>query len=131
MQLLWLSEALQVATACLAYVSALLQMHHEVSESWLSAGRGASSGVGFAIPVDQVTGLVQQALTYGKVGSSLALCCLCSLGAAAACSTKAYRCHRAAELCSWTNTPPSSEAASGQQHSCGLAAGSNLRLRLP
>ena len=37
------------------------------------AGRGASSGVGFAIPVDQVRGLVQQALTYGKVPSPLSI----------------------------------------------------------
>ena len=45
----------------------------------MSAGRGASSGVGFAIPVDQVTGLVQQALTYGKVGPSLAFILVLSL----------------------------------------------------
>lgn len=31
------------------------------------AGRGASSGVGFAIPIDQVKGLVEQILTYGRV----------------------------------------------------------------
>jgi len=28
---------------------------------------GASSGVGFAIPIDQARGLVEQILTYGKV----------------------------------------------------------------
>ncbi|KAK9820272.1 hypothetical protein WJX72_008397 [[Myrmecia] bisecta] len=31
------------------------------------SGRGASSGVGFAIPIDTVTGLVEQILTYGRV----------------------------------------------------------------
>lgn len=30
-------------------------------------GKGSSSGVGFAIPVDQVKGLVQQILQFGKV----------------------------------------------------------------
>ena len=33
----------------------------------LRAGKGSSSGVGFAIPVDQVKGLVQQILQFGKV----------------------------------------------------------------
>lgn len=31
------------------------------------AGKGASSGVGFAIPIDTVKGLVDQILTYGRV----------------------------------------------------------------
>jgi S1-C subfamily serine protease len=31
------------------------------------SGRGASSGVGFAIPIDQVNGLVEQILTYGRI----------------------------------------------------------------
>jgi hypothetical protein len=31
------------------------------------AGRGASTGVGFAIPIDTVKGLVEQILTYGRV----------------------------------------------------------------
>lgn len=31
------------------------------------AGKGASSGVGFAIPVDTVKGLVDQILQYGRV----------------------------------------------------------------
>lgn len=31
------------------------------------AGRGASSGVGFAIPIDTVTGLVEQILKFGRV----------------------------------------------------------------
>lgn len=31
------------------------------------AGKGASSGVGFAIPVDTVKGLVEQILQYGRV----------------------------------------------------------------
>ena len=31
------------------------------------AGRGASSGVGFAIPIDSVKGLVDQILRYGRV----------------------------------------------------------------
>jgi S1-C subfamily serine protease len=31
------------------------------------AGKGASSGVGFAIPIDTARGLVEQILTYGKV----------------------------------------------------------------
>lgn len=31
------------------------------------AGKGASSGVGFAIPIDQVKGLVDQILTYGRI----------------------------------------------------------------
>ena len=30
-------------------------------------GKGASSGVGFAIPIDTVRGLVEQILTYGKI----------------------------------------------------------------
>lgn len=30
-------------------------------------GRGASSGVGFAIPIDTVRGLVEQILTYGRI----------------------------------------------------------------
>lgn len=30
-------------------------------------GKGSSSGVGFAIPVDAVKGLVQQILQFGKV----------------------------------------------------------------
>lgn len=30
-------------------------------------GRGSSSGVGFAIPIDTVRGLVEQILTYGRV----------------------------------------------------------------
>jgi S1-C subfamily serine protease len=33
----------------------------------MSAGKGASSGVGFAIPVDTVKGLVDQILQYGRV----------------------------------------------------------------
>jgi S1-C subfamily serine protease len=33
----------------------------------LHAGKGASSGVGFAIPIDTVKGLVDQILTYGRV----------------------------------------------------------------
>lgn len=32
-----------------------------------AAGKGASSGVGFAIPVDTVKGLVDQILQYGRV----------------------------------------------------------------
>jgi len=31
------------------------------------AGKGASSGVGFAIPIDQVKGLVDQILAYGRI----------------------------------------------------------------
>ncbi|GLC44086.1 hypothetical protein PLESTB_000930900 [Pleodorina starrii] len=31
------------------------------------SGRGASSGVGFALPIDSVRGLVEQILTYGRV----------------------------------------------------------------
>ena len=31
------------------------------------SGRGANSGVGFAIPIDQVKGLVEQILTYGRI----------------------------------------------------------------
>lgn len=31
------------------------------------SGRGASSGVGFAIPVDSVKGLVEQILKFGRV----------------------------------------------------------------
>lgn len=31
------------------------------------AGKGASSGVGFAIPIDTVKGLVDQILRYGRV----------------------------------------------------------------
>lgn len=31
------------------------------------AGKGASSGVGFAIPIDTAKGLVEQVLKYGKV----------------------------------------------------------------
>ena len=31
------------------------------------AGRGASSGVGFAIPIDTVSGLVDQILKFGRV----------------------------------------------------------------
>lgn len=31
------------------------------------AGRGASSGVGFAIPIDTVNGLVDQILKFGRV----------------------------------------------------------------
>ena len=34
---------------------------------YFCAGRGASSGVGFAIPIDSVKGLVDQILQYGKV----------------------------------------------------------------
>lgn len=30
-------------------------------------GKGANTGVGFAIPIDTVTGLVEQILQYGKV----------------------------------------------------------------
>ncbi len=30
-------------------------------------GKGASSGVGFALPIDSVRGLVDQILTYGRV----------------------------------------------------------------
>lgn len=33
----------------------------------MHAGKGASSGVGFAIPIDTAKGLVEQVLTYGKV----------------------------------------------------------------
>lgn len=32
-----------------------------------STGKGASSGVGFAIPIDTVKGLVDQILQYGRV----------------------------------------------------------------
>lgn len=35
--------------------------------SIICAGRGASSGVGFAIPIDTVTGLVEQILKFGRV----------------------------------------------------------------
>lgn len=31
------------------------------------SGKGANSGVGFAIPIDQVKGLVEQILTYGRI----------------------------------------------------------------
>ena len=31
------------------------------------SGRGSNSGVGFAIPFDQVKGLVEQILTYGRI----------------------------------------------------------------
>jgi S1-C subfamily serine protease len=31
------------------------------------SGRGSNSGVGFAIPIDQVKGLVEQILTYGRI----------------------------------------------------------------
>ena len=34
---------------------------------FVHAGRGASSGVGFAIPVDSVKGLVEQILKFGRV----------------------------------------------------------------
>jgi S1-C subfamily serine protease len=34
---------------------------------WWRAGKGSSSGIGFAIPIDTVKGLVDQILTYGKV----------------------------------------------------------------
>ena len=45
-----------------------------------SAGRGAFGGVGFAIPVDQVKGLVQQILTYGKVQALASLAAImCSM----------------------------------------------------
>ena len=38
------------------------------TNGWLyCAGRGASSGVGFAIPVDSVKGLVEQILKFGRV----------------------------------------------------------------
>lgn len=33
----------------------------------MHAGKGASSGVGFAIPIDTAKGLVEQVLKYGKV----------------------------------------------------------------
>jgi S1-C subfamily serine protease len=33
----------------------------------MHAGKGASSGIGFAIPVDTARGLVEQILRYGKV----------------------------------------------------------------
>jgi S1-C subfamily serine protease len=33
----------------------------------LIAGKGSSSGVGFAIPIDTVKGLVDQILQYGQV----------------------------------------------------------------
>ena len=33
----------------------------------LTAGKGSSSGVGFAIPIDTVKGLVEQILQYGQV----------------------------------------------------------------
>lgn len=35
--------------------------------TYVCAGKGASSGVGFAIPVDTVKGLVEQILQYGRV----------------------------------------------------------------
>ena len=35
------------------------------------AGKGSSSGVGFAIPIDTAKGLVEQILTYGKVTAFL------------------------------------------------------------
>lgn len=37
------------------------------SDHTVSAGKGASSGVGFAIPIDTAKGLVEQVLKYGKV----------------------------------------------------------------
>ena len=39
--------------------------HHGVFV--VGTGRGASSGVGFAIPIDSVKGLVEQILQYGRV----------------------------------------------------------------
>ena len=33
----------------------------------VQAGKGASSGVGFAIPIDTAKGLVEQVLKFGKV----------------------------------------------------------------
>jgi len=35
--------------------------------SLLATGKGSSSGVGFAIPIDTVKGLVSQILQYGRV----------------------------------------------------------------
>ena len=32
-----------------------------------AAGKGSNSGIGFAIPIDQVKGLVDQILTYGRI----------------------------------------------------------------
>ena len=48
---------------------ALLPCCHfaETTSHSTSAGRGASSGVGFAIPIDTVNGLVDQILKFGRV----------------------------------------------------------------
>ena len=45
----------------------------EVAHALLAiVGKGSSSGVGFAIPIDTAKGLVEQILTYGKVSLT---CC--------------------------------------------------------
>ena len=47
----------------------MVKFSQAVSDTALNvcAGRGASSGVGFAIPIDTVTGLVEQILKFGRV----------------------------------------------------------------
>ena len=72
-QVLTMGTHLRMLTLCVAHVSGGVLLDSRGRVIGINTaiadptGKGASSGVGFAIPIDSVKGLVDQILKYGQV----------------------------------------------------------------